>query len=160
MAALLAQSFTTCHTTRSVTPSPQVLPARQTHRNTRPLVRTCSMGSAPLTTSAEEAVSKWKFHSILRTLATSQWRFVKPSSATRQYAELRITFDFDPQATTEGQVRAGLFVEPSPCAQRGESAIDENGDYVWLTSDDLMRRVIAKQASHSRYLGHGHLRVR
>ena len=36
MAALLAQSFTTCHTARSVTPSPQVLPARQTHRSTRP----------------------------------------------------------------------------------------------------------------------------
>src|SRR5688572_1937601 len=36
MAALLAQSFTTCHTTRYVTPVPQVLPARQTHRNTRP----------------------------------------------------------------------------------------------------------------------------
>jgi len=36
MAALLAQSFTTCHTARSVTPSPHVLPARQTHRKTRP----------------------------------------------------------------------------------------------------------------------------
>jgi hypothetical protein len=36
MAALLAQSFTTCQTTLSVTPFPQVLPARQTHRNTRP----------------------------------------------------------------------------------------------------------------------------
>ena len=36
MPALLAQYFTTCHTTRSVTPLPQALPARQTHRNTRP----------------------------------------------------------------------------------------------------------------------------
>ena len=36
IAALLAQSFTTCQTTLSVTPFPQVLPARQTHRNTRP----------------------------------------------------------------------------------------------------------------------------
>lgn len=32
----LAQSFTTCHTTRSVTPFPHVFPARQTHRKTRP----------------------------------------------------------------------------------------------------------------------------
>src|SRR4051812_37658731 len=36
MAAFMAQSFTTCHTTRSVTPAPQILPARQTHRKTRP----------------------------------------------------------------------------------------------------------------------------
>jgi hypothetical protein len=35
MAALLANSLTTCHTTRSVTPLAQVLPARQTHRNMR-----------------------------------------------------------------------------------------------------------------------------
>jgi TonB family protein len=116
------------------------------------VVRTCSMGSAPLTTSAEEAVSKWKFQKDFG------FDFAKPSSATPQYAELRITFDFDPQATTEGQVRAGLSVEPSPCAQRGGSAIDENGAYVWLTSDDLMRRVIAKQGLAFPMLGHGHLR--
>jgi TonB family protein len=116
------------------------------------VVRTCSMGSAPLTTSAEEAVSKWKFQKDFG------FDFAKPSSATPQYAELRITFDFDPQATTEGQVRAGLSVEPSPCAQRGGSAIDENGAYVWLTSDDLMRRVIAKQGLAFPMLGRRHLR--
>src|SRR5690242_17502360 len=32
----LGALLTTCHTTRSVTPSPQVLPARHTRRNTRP----------------------------------------------------------------------------------------------------------------------------
>ena len=36
MAACLAQSLTTCQTTRSVTPFPHVLPARQTHRERRP----------------------------------------------------------------------------------------------------------------------------
>ena len=34
----LAQSFTTCQTTLSDIPSPQVLPARQTHRKKRPSV--------------------------------------------------------------------------------------------------------------------------
>lgn len=38
MPAFLAHSLTTCQTTRSVTPFPQVLPARQTHRKTRPSV--------------------------------------------------------------------------------------------------------------------------
>ena len=39
IAALLAQSLTTCQTALSDTPGPQVLPARQTHRNTRPSLR-------------------------------------------------------------------------------------------------------------------------
>jgi hypothetical protein len=34
--SFLACSFTTCQTTRSVTPPPQCLPARQTHRNSLP----------------------------------------------------------------------------------------------------------------------------
>ena len=34
--SFLAYCFTTCQTTRSVTPSPQCLPARQTHRNSLP----------------------------------------------------------------------------------------------------------------------------
>ncbi len=50
MAAFLARSFTTCHTTRSVTPSPQVLPARQTHRNTGPSLN-----------SAGAPTSRWRF---------------------------------------------------------------------------------------------------
>ena len=33
----LAYCFTTCQTNRSVTPSPQCLPARQTHRNSLPV---------------------------------------------------------------------------------------------------------------------------
>jgi hypothetical protein len=38
MAAFWAQSFTMYHTTLSVTPCPQVLPTRQTHRKIRPSV--------------------------------------------------------------------------------------------------------------------------
>src|SRR3974390_2957406 len=34
--SFLAYCFTTCQTTRFVTPSPQCLPARQTHRNSLP----------------------------------------------------------------------------------------------------------------------------
>jgi hypothetical protein len=36
MPAFFPQSLTTCHTTRSVTPSPQAVPAMQTHRNPQP----------------------------------------------------------------------------------------------------------------------------
>jgi len=39
MPTFFAYSFTTCQTTRSVTPSPQCLPARQTHRNNLPAER-------------------------------------------------------------------------------------------------------------------------
>ena len=38
----LAYCFTTCQTNRSVTPSPQCLPARQTHRNSLPVESGCS----------------------------------------------------------------------------------------------------------------------
>lgn len=116
------------------------------------VVKACSVGPALLTTSAEEAVFKWKFQKDFG------FGFAKPSSARPHYAELRITFSFDPQATTEGQVRAGSSAEPSECAQMESSALDENGSPVWLTSEDLMRRVIEKRGLELPMLGHGRLR--
>ncbi len=116
------------------------------------VVKACGVGPAPLATSAEEAVSKWRFRKDFG------FGFAKPSSATPQYAELRINFDFDPQAADHGRGSADFTVDPAECAQTADSAVDENGSPVWLTSDDLMRRVIKKVGLTFPMLGHGHLR--
>ena len=116
------------------------------------VVRACGVGPAPLTTSAEKAVSKWKYRKDFGL------GFAKPSAATPEYAELKINFNFDPRATDQGQIGRDFSVDPALCAQTGDSAVNENGSPVWLTSDDLMRRVIKKAGLIFPMLGHGHLR--
>ena len=116
------------------------------------VVRACGVGPASLTTSAEEAVSKWKFRKDFG------FGFAKPSSATPQYAELRINFSFEPRVADQGQVSADFSADQAPCAQTGDSVVDETGSPIWLTSDNLMRRAIKKAGLTFPMLGQGHLR--
>lgn len=116
------------------------------------VVKACGVGPAPLITSAEEAVSKWKFRKDFGL------GFAQPTSATPQYAELKINFNFDPRAADKRQVSGDSSADTAQCVQTGDSAVDENGTPVWLTSDDLMRRVIEKSELTFPMLGHGHLR--
>lgn len=116
------------------------------------VVRACGVGPAPLTTSAEEAVSKWKFRKDYGL------GFAKPSASTPEYAELSIGFSFNPLAGNKGQIGRAVSVDPAQCAQTGDSAIDENGSPVWLASDDLMRRVVKKVGLTFPMLGRGHFR--
>ena len=100
----------------------------------------------------------FKFRKKNRPREPDPARGVLRLSATPQYAELKINFNFDPRAADKRQVSGDSSADTAQCAQTGDSAIDENGTPVWLSSDDLMRRVIEKSELTFPMLGHGHLR--
>ncbi|MGA2146241.1 MAG: energy transducer TonB [Bryobacteraceae bacterium] len=116
------------------------------------VVKACGVGPAPLATSAEEAVSKWRFRRDFG------FRLAQPSSAAPQYAELRINFDFEPSTADQGQVSADISSGLALCAQTAGWAADQSGAPIWLNSEDLMRRVVQKAALTFPMLDHGRLR--
>ena len=115
------------------------------------VVRACGVGPAPLATSAEQAVAKWKFRRDFG------FGVAESSLAAPNYAELRISFNFDPSAGPS-QMSEDWSVSPVRCAQPGDSNTDGDGDLVWLSSDDLMRRVVQKATLSFPMLDHGRLR--
>jgi hypothetical protein len=112
------------------------------------VVKACGSGPALLATSAEEALSKWKFRKDFG------FGFAESSPATVRYAELAINFDFD---AGTGQVQMSIPASPALCGQRAGSATDENGKAIWLSSGDLMRRAADKTGLTFPMLDHGHL---
>lgn len=100
------------------------------------VVKTCGVGQSLLAASAENAVSKWKFQKQFG-LSFPGRPPVEP-----KYAVLSLAFDFEPNTGDQAQLYAQPSAEFRSCTQKVSSSPDERG--IWLSSDDLMRRVIQK----------------
>ena len=87
MAALLAHSLTTCHTTLSITPFPHVLPARQTHREIRPSLTPPDASQESIAVLTQSGMGTVRICRALPTKSTMaqwssrRWRWATSSSA-------------------------------------------------------------------------------
>jgi hypothetical protein len=112
-------------------------------------LRLVALAPPLLVASAEQALMKWKFRKDFGLSSTSH--------TGPEYALLNINFDFKPNAPNGEHQTANASADLQLCAHETESALDERSALLWLSSDELMRRVIQKKGLSFSMLGHGHL---
>jgi TonB family protein len=101
------------------------------------VVKVCAVGDPLLARPTEEALRKWKFRRDFG------FTFASTSGQHPAYAVTGLAFDFAPEFG--GQGRGNAHADDAsvwPCADKRSPAVDERGIQRWLSSEELMHRVV------------------